>query len=192
MLVIQSHVTKLQPEPCGKTRCVHGTKALLFYASICLLGLGGGGIRGSVPALGADQFNYKDPNERKYIASFFNWFLLSITIGASIGVTFVVYVSTKVQWDIGFIISMCCSFVGLIVIALGRPFYRVRMPGDSPLLRVLQVLVVSLKNWRTNLPVNLDEFYEIRDRESISSGELIPHSNQFRQVSPISSKQLVA
>lgn len=123
MLDFQSHDSKLQPQPCGKTSCVEGTKALLFYLSICLLGLGGGGIRGSVPALGADQTDYRDPEERLFVATFFNWFLLSITIGASIGVTFVVYVSTTVGWEIGFIISMSCSFVGLIFAALGKPFY---------------------------------------------------------------------
>lgn len=139
LLIIQSHYSKLQPQPCGKTSCVDGTKALLFYVSICLLGLGGGGIRGSVPALGADQFDYKDPKERFFIATFFNWFLLSITIGATIGVTFVVYVSTTVGWDIGFIISMSCSFVALIFAALGKSFYRVRVAGDSPLLRIVEV-----------------------------------------------------
>ncbi|XP_031285841.1 protein NRT1/ PTR FAMILY 4.5-like isoform X2 [Pistacia vera] len=174
LLIIQSHYSKLQPQPCGKTSCVDGTKALLFYVSICLLGLGGGGIRGSVPALGADQFDYKDPKERLLIATFFNWFLLSITIGATIGVTFVVYVSTTVGWDIGFIISMSCSFVGLIFAALGKSFYRVRVPGDSPLLRILEVLVVSVKNWRTQVPQNSDDLYE-----SASRGELIPRTKQF-------------
>jgi peptide/histidine transporter 3/4 len=139
LLIIQSHYHKLQPKPCGESTCVHGTKALLFYASMCLVALGGGGIRGSVPALGADQFDDKDPEERKHIATFFNWFLLSITIGASIGVTFVVYVSSHVGWDKGFSISMLCAFVGLVCLALGKPFYRVRVPGESPLLRVLQV-----------------------------------------------------
>ena len=117
LLIIQSHYHKLQPEPCGESTCVHGTKALLFYASIWLVALGGGGIRGSVPTLGADQFDDKDPEERKYIATFFNWFLLSITIGASIGVTFVVYVSSHVGWDIGFSISMSCAFFGLFFLA---------------------------------------------------------------------------
>jgi peptide/histidine transporter 3/4 len=180
LLIIQSHYHKLQPEPCGKSTCVHGTKAFLFYASIGLLGLGGGGIRGAVPALGADQFDDKDPEEHKHIATFFNWFLLSSSIGATIGVTFVVYVSSHVGWDKGFIISMSCSFAGLVFVALGKPFYRVRVPGESPLLRVLQVLVVTVKNWKVDVP-NSDELYELRDRKSLSNGELIPHSNQFRQ-----------
>ncbi|KAF8387583.1 hypothetical protein HHK36_026237 [Tetracentron sinense] len=178
LLIVQAHYQKLQPEPCGESRCVTGTKALLFYGSICLLGLGAGGIRGTVPALGADQFNHKDPKERKYIASFFNWFLLSITVGATIGVTIVVWVSSNVGWDRGFIISMVCAFVGLIFVALGKPYYRVRVPGESPLLRVLQVLVVAVKN--RNLRTPDTELYEIQDHESVLDEELIPHTSQFR------------
>ena len=89
--------------------------------------------------LGADQFDYQNPEERKHIATFFNWFLLRITIGATVGVTFVVYVSTNVGWYIGFAISMSCAFSGLVAVALGKPFYHVRVPGESPLLRFLQV-----------------------------------------------------
>lgn len=139
LLVIQSHDEKLQPELCGKKSCLHGTKALLFYASIYLLALGGGGIRGCVPALGADQFDDMNPKEYLQLASFFNWFLFSITIGASLGVTFVVYVSTIFDWYKGFLISLSCSASALICIVAGKRFYRKRIPGESPLLSILQV-----------------------------------------------------
>ncbi|KAH1201031.1 Protein NRT1/ PTR FAMILY 4.5 [Glycine max] len=180
LLVIQSHDKTLQPDPCLKSTCVHGTKALLFYASIYLLALGGGGIRGCVPALGADQFDEKKPKEHAQLASFFNWFLFSITVGASLGVTFVVYVSTESQWYKGFIISMSCSAVGLIFIASGKRFYHARVPGESPLLRVLQVLVVTVRNWRVKVPLDSDELYEIQSHESSLKKKLIPHTNQFR------------
>ncbi|KAL4643358.1 hypothetical protein ACB092_02G086500 [Castanea dentata] len=179
LLIIQSRYPKLQPDACEKSTCIHGTKTLLFYASLGLAALGGGGIRGSIPALGADQFDYENPEERKHIATFFNWFLLSITIGATVGVTFVVYVSTNVGWYIGFAISLSCAFSGLVAVALGKPFYRVRVPGESPLLRVLQVLVVAVKNWRIDVP-NKNELYEPKDYESVSHGKPISHSNQFR------------
>lgn len=179
LVIIQSHYKNLQPAPCAESTCVHGSKALLMYMSICLLGLGGGGIRGSIPALGADQFDHRNPKERKDIASFFNWFLLSITIGATLGVTFVVYLSTEKRWDVGFAVSLCCAFLGLVFLALGKRFYRVRVPGESPLLRVLQVWVVAVKNWRAEVPQTADELYEVRDHRSARRGELIPHTSQF-------------
>ncbi|XLR08333.1 hypothetical protein S83_036271 [Arachis hypogaea] len=179
LLVIQSHDTKLQPSPCGEKGCVHGRKAVLFYASIYLFAVGAGGIRGCVPALGADQFDNNDPKERKKLASFFNWFLFFITIGASIGVTAVVYVSTEIDWYKGFIISLACSAGGLFVIAVGKPFYRTRVSGDSPLLSVLQVLFVTVKNLGTKLPQNSDQLHEIQSDESNLMKKLIPHTDQF-------------
>ncbi|KAL1807509.1 hypothetical protein ACET3Z_024499 [Daucus carota] len=173
LLIIQSHYPELQPEACGKYSCVDGTKALLFYASICFAALGGGGLRGSAPALGADQF---DPKQTKEIASFFNWFLFSITVGASIGVTVVVWVSTNKGWDNGFIISMVCSFIGFCSVAVGKPYYRARVPGESVLLRVLEVLVVTIKNLKVELPQNSRDLYEIDDM----GRERIRHSYQFR------------
>lgn len=137
--MIQSYNLNLQPKLCGQQSCLSGTKALLFYTSIYLLALGGGGIRGCVPALGADQFDDKNPKEHLKLASFFNWFLFSITIGASLGVTFVVYVSIQYDWYKGFLISLSCSSAALICIFAGKSFYRTRIPGDSPLLSVLQV-----------------------------------------------------
>ncbi|KAL9325755.1 hypothetical protein ACSQ67_006400 [Phaseolus vulgaris] len=182
LLVIQSHDHKLQPDPCLTSKCVHGTKAFLFYASIYLLALGGGGIRGCVPALGADQFDEKKPKERIQLASFFNWFLFSITVGASIGVIFVVYVSTEYQWYLGFIMSLTCSAAGLLCIFSGKRFYRTRVSGESPLLSVLQVLVVTIKNWRVKVPVYSDELYEIQSHESNFMKKTIPHTNQFRRI----------
>ncbi|KAK1380470.1 Peptide/nitrate transporter [Heracleum sosnowskyi] len=181
LLIIQSHYAKLQPEACGEYSCVKGTKALLFYASIYLLALGGGGVRGSVPSLGADQFDEQDPKESKHIPSYFNWYLFFGTGGACVGVTVVVWVSTNKGWDKSFIISIICTFVGLVFLAVGKPFYRVRVPGDSAFLKVLQVLVVAAKNRKLQLPQNSGELYELRSSpEQASLGERIRHSKQFR------------
>lgn len=111
----------------------------MFYTSLSLLALGTGGVRGCMTALGADQFDEKDPIEAKALASFFNWLLLSSTVGAIVGVTGVVWVSTQKAWHWGFFIITVASFVGFLTLALGKPFYRIRTPGDSPILRVFQV-----------------------------------------------------
>ncbi|KAL8105587.1 hypothetical protein AgCh_029405 [Apium graveolens] len=152
-----SHYAKLQPEACGEYSCVKGTKALLFYASIYLLALGGGGIRGSVPSLGADQFDENIPKE------------------------IVVWVSTNKGWDKSFIISIACTFTGLVFVALGKPFYRIRVPGESAFLNVLQVLLVAGKNRKLQLPQNSGELYELHSTpEQASCGERIRYSQQFR------------
>ncbi|KAK3008808.1 hypothetical protein RJ639_013654 [Escallonia herrerae] len=108
------------------------------------------------------------PKESKNIASYFNWYLFSITVGSCIGVTVVVCVSFNVGRDKCFIISMGCAFAGLFVVLLGMPFYRVRVPGKIALLSVLRVLVVTAKNWAVALPQDSCELYEINDVESVT------------------------
>ncbi|CAN4080240.1 unnamed protein product [Withania somnifera] len=183
LLILQSHSQKLQPQPCGESTCVHGGKALLLYTSVYLTALGGGGIRGCIPALGADQFEQEDMKESsKNISSFFNWFLLSMTIGSSVGVSVVVWVSTNVGWDKGFIISIVCCFASLCFVSMGKPFYRVSVPGESPLLSVLQVLVAAARNWFVRLPTDKHQLYEIHDPNSVSplTGQRLSHTHQFR------------
>ncbi|THG10955.1 hypothetical protein TEA_000005 [Camellia sinensis var. sinensis] len=93
MITIQAFSKKLHPEAsCGKSTCVRGGEALMFYSSLCLLALGGGGVRGSLAPLGADQFDPKDKKGAKGLATYFNWLFLSITTGAIVGVTAVVWV----------------------------------------------------------------------------------------------------
>lgn len=136
-MTIQAYSKDLHPKPVCKSSCVEGGMAFMLYASLCLLALGSGGVRGALPALGADQFNRKE--EAKSLATFFNGLMLSSTLGATIGVTFIVYVSTNVAWYWGFFISTIATFVGFAVLAIGKPFYRLQIPGDSPIIRIVQV-----------------------------------------------------
>ncbi|KAJ7977791.1 protein NRT1/ PTR FAMILY 4.5-like [Quillaja saponaria] len=177
MVTIQAYSSDLHPENCGKSSCVKGGTAVFFYASLCLLALGNGGVRGSLPALGADQFDKNDPIESKALASFFNCLLLSSTLGAVIGVTAIVWVSTKKAWYWGFFISTVATFIGFVVLAIGKPFYRLQAPGDSPITRIAQVIVVAIKNRNLSLP-NPEELYEISDKEITE--DKIAHTNQIR------------
>lgn len=140
LVTIQASSHKFQPDPCGKSSCLKGGIKFMFYFSLCLLALGTGGVRGALPALGADQFDHKDPKESKAIASFFNYLIFSVSVGAAVGVVAIVWVSINVSWYWGFFISTVATFLGYVVFAMGKPFYRLQSPGDSPLLRIIQVL----------------------------------------------------
>jgi len=78
---------------------VKGEIEFMFYTSLTLLASEIGGVRGSMTAFGADQFEEKDPNDAKTLASFLSWLLLNSTLGAIIGVTDVVWVSTQFGID---------------------------------------------------------------------------------------------
>ncbi|XP_027161400.1 protein NRT1/ PTR FAMILY 4.5-like isoform X1 [Coffea eugenioides] len=181
LMTVQARYKDLQPSPCGKSSCLAGRIAVMFYASLSLVAMGTGGVRGALPALGADQFNQKDPKESKALATYFNFLLLSSTLGATIGVTIIVWVATNRHWWPGFLISLLATLVGFIFLVLGKPFYRLQLPGDSPLLRVIQVIVVAIKNRSLQHPSSPEELYEPEDKESsISTDQKIQHTEQFR------------
>nr|POF19209.1 isoform 2 of protein nrt1/ ptr family 4.5 [Quercus suber] len=180
LVTIQAASKHLHPQPCHESNCLKGGTAFMFYISLCMLALGSGGVRGALPALGGDQFDQKDPKEAKALASYFNRLLLCVTIGAAIGVTGIVWVSTKNNWYWGFFISTVAAFVGFGFLAIGKPFYRLRAPGESPIVRITQVIVMAIKNQKLSLPENPGDLYEINDKETISKEEHIAHTNQFR------------
>ena len=136
----------------------------MFYISLCMLALGSGGVRGALPALGGDQFDQKDPKEAKALASYFNRLLLCITIGAAIGVTGIVWVSTKKNWYWGFFISTVAAFVGFGFLAVGKSLYRLRAPGESPIVRITQVslsLSLSLSLFLTHTHTHTRSYTKI-------------------------------
>lgn len=177
LVTIQAYSKDLQPKFCGKDKssCIGGGKAVYFYVSLSLLAIGVGGVRGAMPALGADQFNAKDPVESKAMASFFNWLTFSITVGAAVGVTAIVWVSMNKAWYWGFFISTMAAFAGFIVLACGRPFYRIQPRGEGPLVRISQVVSLAFKNWKLPLPDNPEDLFENTDK-----GERIARTEQFR------------
>lgn len=144
LLAVQAYKSSLRPCPTCR---LEGRNALLFHATLCLLAIGFGGTRGSFPALGADQFDKKNPKQKYQITTYFNFMLLSVTLGATVGVTVIVWVSTeKKQWSLAFLISMLLALLGFAFLAAGKPFYLVRVPGDSPLLKLIQVCSASSEN----------------------------------------------
>ncbi|KAF5739951.1 protein NRT1/ PTR FAMILY 4.5-like [Tripterygium wilfordii] len=189
LLTIQARYESLHPEYCGgKSSCVEGGIAVMLYASLTLLALGSGGVRGALVALGADQFDKKDPEEAKGLATFFNWLRRSTVMGGAVGVTGIVWVSTKKKWYWGFFISTVVAFAGYAVIAAGKPFFSLQAPGESPILRIAKAITISraIKNRKLPVPDKPEALYENNDKESTE--EKIGHTNQFRQSGDCSSR----
>jgi dipeptide/tripeptide permease len=92
-----------------------------------------------LPSLGADQFDENDPKEASQLSSFFNWFLFSITIGAILGVTIIVWISTNQGWDLGFGVCAIAVLLAIIFASMGKSLYRNNVPKGSPLTSFAQV-----------------------------------------------------
>ncbi|CAI9761605.1 unnamed protein product [Fraxinus pennsylvanica] len=144
-----------------------------------------GGVKGVIAALGADQFDHKDQKGAQGLASYFNYYQFSATIGSIIGVTAVVWVAMNKGWYWGFFIGLVTAFIEFVVLALGKPFYHFQPLANSPILRVSQVIITAIQNRNLSLPENPDKLYEIDEKERDLSEEKLSHTNQFRHSSTI-------
>ncbi|XP_077225840.1 protein NRT1/ PTR FAMILY 4.5-like [Tasmannia lanceolata] len=188
LLALQAYFKSLQPPFCDivnpTVNCQHvrGRNEAVLYIGLYLAALGSGGLKASLPTLGADQFDENDPKERKLISSFFNFLLFSINLGSSIGVTLLVWLQNNKGWDVGLAISTSSVFVGVLIIALGYTTYRNKIPTGSPLTKIALVLVRAFKNRHRELPINEEDLYEEKVVNENNSGSRLPHTNQFRSL----------
>ncbi|KAJ0980305.1 hypothetical protein J5N97_008560 [Dioscorea zingiberensis] len=179
---MQAQFRALKPKPCkgmimntGKCNPASGHQAVILYLGLCLIAFGTSGVKAALPALGADQFDEKNPREVVLQSKFFNWFLFSLTVGASIGVTFLVWISTNLGWNWGFGISTISVLFAVVFLSIGRSFYRNNVPGQSPIIRILQVCVATIRNWKHPPPNGRDELHG-----TSNTGELLRRTDQFR------------
>ncbi|KAG9459148.1 hypothetical protein H6P81_003656 [Aristolochia fimbriata] len=181
----------LQPVPCNMfdptaiCEKVKGRNRAILFSGLYLVALGSGGLKAALPALGAEQFDEQDPKERRHVSSFFNFFLFSMCVGSSLGVTFLVWIQNNRGWDKALTISSSSILLGLVCIAFGYPKYRNRVPSGSPLTRIARVLVAAFRNRNHDLPENQEELYHEEKRAKImlhyapSGDERLPHTSQF-------------
>lgn len=123
----------------NQCKAATGGQSAILYTGLYLVALGTSGIKAALPALGADQFDDKDPKEAAQLSSFFNWFLFSLTSGAIIGVTFIVWIGANKGWDWSFTICTIAVLFAILSIIMGKSLYRNNVPNGSPLIRIIQV-----------------------------------------------------
>ncbi|KAI4343833.1 hypothetical protein L6164_011138 [Bauhinia variegata] len=152
ILTIQAHIPSLKPPSCvmenTNTMCqkVHGGEAIMLFAGLYLVALGVGGIKGSLPPHGAEQFDETTPDGRKQRSSFFNYFVFSLSCGALIAVTFAVWIEDNKGWQWGFVISTAAILISIPVFLLGAGIYRIKIPAGSPITTMFKVLAAALYN----------------------------------------------
>ncbi|KAL2509883.1 Protein NRT1/PTR FAMILY 8.1 [Forsythia ovata] len=182
LLTLSASVHGLKPEECSKDSChPTGSQIAVFFASLYLIALGTGGIKPCVSSFGADQFDETDEIERKKKSSFFNWFYLSINIGALIASSVLVWVQMNVGWSWGFGIPAVAMAIAVVFFFSGSRLYRLQKPGGSPLTRIFQVLVASMRKHRVKVPADKSLLYETPDMESnIQGSRKLEHTDKFR------------
>ncbi|CAL4951405.1 unnamed protein product [Urochloa decumbens] len=182
LLTMASSIKGMVPS-CDSSGTCHPTEpqTAAVFVALYLIALGTGGIKPCVSSFGADQFDEKDKREEKSKSSFFNWFYLSINIGALVASTVLVYVQTHVGWGWGFGIPAVVMAIAVVSFFIGTPLYRHQKPGGSPITRIAQVLVASARKWSVAVPADKSQLHETLDKESgIQGSRKLEHTDQFR------------
>nr|TKS12180.1 pentatricopeptide repeat-containing family protein [Populus alba] len=90
------------------------------------------------------------------------------TMGAD---QFDVYIQDNVGWTLGYALPTLGLAVSIIVFLVGTPFYRHKLPAESPLTRMAQVLVAAVKKWKVPVPDDPKQLHELSLDEYIGSGK---------------------
>ncbi|KAG8654721.1 protein NRT1/ PTR FAMILY 4.5 [Manihot esculenta] len=189
VLTVQAHFHQLRPIPCkgvapdkmNQCDAANGSQQAILFTGLYLVAVGTSGVKSALPALGADQFDEKDPKEAAHLSSFFNWFLFSLTSGAIVGVTFLVWISTNQGWDWSFAVCTIAVLFALICLCMGKSLYRINVPQGSPILRIAQVFVAAIRNRDLPIPEMTDDLHDIHDKEAAGKqDEILERTDQFR------------
>ncbi|KAG8094586.1 hypothetical protein GUJ93_ZPchr0012g21995 [Zizania palustris] len=152
ILTIQARTPSLMPPECVKgaaaaatATCepVSGAKKVMLFAGLYLTALGVGGIKGSLPSHGAEQFDEHAPRGRKGRSTFFNYFVFCLSCGALIAVTFAVWIEDNKGWQWGFGISTIAILLSIPVFVAGSRLYRNKVPTGSPLTTIAKVVIAA-------------------------------------------------
>ncbi|XP_022861429.1 protein NRT1/ PTR FAMILY 4.6-like [Olea europaea var. sylvestris] len=152
ILTVQARSGSLKPPKCNPAtpnipcQQVHGAKAAMLFLGLYLVALGLGGIKGSLPSHGAEQFDENTPRGRKQRSTFFNYFVFCLSCGALFAVTLVVWIEDNKGWEWGFGISTLTILLSIPIFFGGSTFYRNKIPNGSPLTTIFKVLVAAMLN----------------------------------------------
>lgn len=155
---------------------------LYLYIVLYITAFGAAGIRPCVSSFGADQFDERSKDYKEHLERFFNLFYLSVTVGAIVAFTAVVYIQIKHGWGSAFGSLAIAMGMSNLVFFLGTPLYRHRLPGGSPLTRVAQVLVAAFRKRNASFQSSeMVGLYELQGKRSAVKGSSkITHTDDFR------------
>ncbi|PPR96701.1 hypothetical protein GOBAR_AA23951 [Gossypium barbadense] len=181
LLALSASVRGIRPRCYAEDNCnPTEVQSVMTFLALYLIALGTGGIKPCVSSYGADQFNDTDEKEKTHKSSFFNWFYLSINIGALIAGSVLVWVQDNVSWGWGLGIPAIAMAIAVCFFFSGTRLYRNQVPGGSPITRLFQVLVASIRKYKVAVPANKSLLHETADKESnIKGSRKIDHTNDL-------------
>ncbi|KAK4275198.1 hypothetical protein QN277_018324 [Acacia crassicarpa] len=157
------------------------TQNAVAFLALYLIALGTGGIKPCVSSFGADQFDDADEAEKEKKGSFFNWFYFSLNIGALFAMSVIVWIQVNVGWGLGFAITAAAMAIAVVLFFSGTRLYRQQKPGGSPLTRICQVVVASLRKRKVEVPDDKRLLYEVEadTKSAVVGSRKLDHTSGF-------------
>ncbi|XP_071808235.1 solute carrier family 15 member 4-like [Asterias amurensis] len=143
-----------------------GQKQGFFICGLTLIAIGTGGIKSNVGPFGAQQL---DDLGEGAVKSFFNWFYWFINVGSAIAFSGVAYVQQEIGFDVGFAIPAVSIILAIVVLMIGRKWYRMRPPEGSVFNTVAKIIFQGLSQIRKPKPAGVTS-YSWLDRAKTSYG----------------------
>ncbi|XP_028765525.1 protein NRT1/ PTR FAMILY 5.2-like [Neltuma alba] len=171
LLTLSLSLPALRPPTCGEgvrqeeCKKASSLQVGIFFSALYIIAVGTGGTKPTISTLGADQFDDFEPKEKSQKLSFFNWWMFTVFLSTLFASSFLIYMEDNVGWSLGFGLPTIGLAFAILLFLLGTPFYRHRLPKDSPIKRVLQVLLAALRKWKVRVPDDLRELHELSIEE---------------------------
>lgn len=185
-ITMSAIMPQLRPPPCPtQENCKEASNSQLWALYICLLltSIGTGGLRPCVVTFAADQLDMRKSKVESRKWNFYNLFYFCVTMATLTALTVVVYIQDNVNWGWGLGLLTIAMALSVVAFVVGSPFYRKVEPGGSPLIRLTQVIVASVRKRKVVVPDDDRLLYENRELDSaISHDGRLLHTNQFKWI----------
>ncbi|XP_028765519.1 protein NRT1/ PTR FAMILY 5.2-like [Neltuma alba] len=188
LLTLTVSLPALRPPPCGEgvieeedCQKASSLQVGMFFLALYIIAVGTGGTKPNISTMGADQFDNFEPKEKSQKLSFFNWWMFSIFFGTLFSTTFLVYIQDNVSWSLGYGFPTAGLAFSVMVFLVGTPFYRHKLPSGSPLTRMVQVVMASIRKWKVHVPEDPKDLHELSMNEYASKGRYrMDHTSSLR------------
>ncbi|MCE0481424.1 hypothetical protein HAX54_039184 [Datura stramonium] len=172
VLWLTAMIPKARPPPCDLVSgqaCKSATPAqyTLLVSSFMLMSIGAGGVRPCSLAFGANQFDKRDnPDNKRVLETFFNWYYASAMISVLIAMTGIVYLQDHMGWKVGFGVPAIIMFFSGLLFFLASPLYIKEKVSKNLFSRFVQVIVVAYKNRKLAYPAQNSAYGYHHDKGS--------------------------
>ncbi|KAK6788981.1 hypothetical protein RDI58_012780 [Solanum bulbocastanum] len=150
----------------------------VLFTSFAFTSVGAGFVRPCSIMFGADQLEQKgNPENKKIVESYFNWYYASTGVATMIAVTVIIYIQDRFGWQIGFGVPVILMVLSVSTFLIGSPLYiKVKPDKENLLLGLFQAGVAAFRKRKIGHPLTgCDDYYH-----SPYETEVLTPSKDFR------------